>query len=52
MTSTIRPTAAPRPPFFRRSRAGFTLLEILLALALIAVLLAGVSAITSLYSRN
>ncbi|MBR2003183.1 MAG: prepilin-type N-terminal cleavage/methylation domain-containing protein [Thermoguttaceae bacterium] len=52
MTPTIRPTAAPRPPFFRRSRAGFTLLEILLALALIAVLLAGVSAITSLYSRN
>ncbi|MBQ8363463.1 MAG: prepilin-type N-terminal cleavage/methylation domain-containing protein, partial [Thermoguttaceae bacterium] len=52
MTSTIRPTAAPRPPFFRRSLAGFTLLEILLALALIAVLLAGVSAITSLYSRN
>jgi len=52
MTSTIRPTAAPRPSFFRRSRSGFTLLEILLALALIAVLLAGVSAITSLYSRN
>ncbi|MBQ7111691.1 MAG: prepilin-type N-terminal cleavage/methylation domain-containing protein [Thermoguttaceae bacterium] len=52
MTSTIRPTAAPRPPFFRRPRVGFTLLEILLALALIAVLLAGVSAITSLYSRN
>ena len=52
MTPTIRPTAAPRPPFFRRPRAGFTLLEILLALALIAVLLAGVSAITSLYSRN
>ena len=52
MTSTIRPTAAPRSPFFRRSRVGFTLLEILLALALIAVLLAGVSAITSLYSRN
>lgn len=52
MTSTIRPTAAPRPPFARRSFAGFTLLEILLALALIAVLLAGVSAITSLYSRN
>ncbi|MBP3530628.1 MAG: prepilin-type N-terminal cleavage/methylation domain-containing protein [Thermoguttaceae bacterium] len=52
MTSTNRPTAAPRPPFFRRPRAGFTLLEILLALALIAVLLAGVSAITSLYSRN
>ncbi len=52
MTSTIRPTAAPRPSFFRRPRAGFTLLEILLALALIAVLLAGVSAITSLYSRN
>lgn len=52
MTSTNRPTAAPRPPFFRRSLAGFTLLEILLALALIAVLLAGVSAITSLYSRN
>lgn len=51
MISTIRPTAAPRPPFFRRS-VGFTLLEILLALALIAVLLAGVSAITSLYSRN
>ena len=52
MTSPIRPTAALRPPFFRRSFAGFTLLEILLALALIAVLLAGVSAITSLYSRN
>ena len=52
MTSTIRPTAAPRPLIFRRSRVGFTLLEILLALALIAVLLAGVSAITSLYSRN
>jgi prepilin-type N-terminal cleavage/methylation domain-containing protein len=52
MTSTIRPTAAPRPTFSRRPRAGFTLLEILLALALIAVLLAGVSAITSLYSRN
>lgn len=52
MTSTIRPTAAPRPPFSRRPFVGFTLLEILLALALIAVLLAGVSAITSLYSRN
>ncbi|MBR5243692.1 MAG: prepilin-type N-terminal cleavage/methylation domain-containing protein, partial [Thermoguttaceae bacterium] len=51
MISTIRPTAAPRSPFFRRS-VGFTLLEILLALALIAVLLAGVSAIVSLYSRN
>ena len=51
MISTIRPTAAPRPLFFRRS-VGFTLLEILLALALIAVLLAGVSAIVSLYSRN
>ena len=52
MTSTIRPTAASRPLLVRRSRAGFTLLEILLALALIAVLLAGVSAVTSLYSRN
>ena len=52
MTSTIRPTAAPRSLFSRRPLAGFTLLEILLALALIAVLLAGVSAITSLYSRN
>ena len=51
MIPTIRPTAAPRPPFFRRS-VGFTLLEILLALALIAVLLAGVSAIVGLYSRN
>ncbi len=52
MNSTTRRPDLSRPFFFRRSRVGFTLLEILLALALIAVLLAGVSAVMRLHSRS
>lgn len=52
MTSTIRRSDLTRSFFSRRFRVGFTLLEILLALALIAVLLAGVSSVVRLHSRS